>query len=64
MFRYILGVNQEAVEIKMTSPVPVRVNPVENNLVDQEMCLWLGTPYESKEVGNFRNIQQFKGKYT
>jgi len=50
LFRYILGVNQEAVEIEMTRPVPTSVIPVENNLVDQEMCFWLGTPYESKEA--------------
>ena len=53
MFRYILGVNQEAVEIEMTRPVPTSVIPAENNLVDQEMCFWLGTPYESKEVISF-----------
>ena len=50
VFRYSLGVNQEADEINMTRPIVVRVIQVENNLVDQEMCLWLGTPYESKEV--------------
>ena len=34
----------------MTRPVPTSIIPVENNLVDQEMCFWLGTPYESKEA--------------
>ena len=56
MFRYILGVNQEAVEIEMTRPVPTSIIPVENNLVDEEMCFWLGTPYESEDVSNVRNL--------
>ena len=51
VYRYILGVNQEAVEIEMTRPVPTSVIQVEDsNFVDQEMCFWLGSPYESKEV--------------
>ena len=54
VFRYILGVNQEAVEIEMTRPVPTSVIPVENNLVDQEMCFWLGTLYQSKDVSHIR----------
>ena len=56
VYRYILGVNQEAVEIEMTRPVPTSIIPVENNLVDEEMCFWLGTPYESEDVSNIRNL--------
>ena len=48
--RYILGVNQDATEIEMTRPVLTSVLATENNLVDQEMCFWLGTPWENKEV--------------
>ena len=48
--RYILGVNQAATEIEMTRPVLTSVVATENNLVDQEMCFWLGTPWENKEV--------------
>ena len=48
--RYILGVNSEATEIEMTRPVLTSVVATENNLVDQEMCFWLGTPWENKEV--------------
>ena len=50
--RYILGVNQDATEIEMTRPVLTSVLATENNLVDQEMCFWLGTPWENKEVNS------------
>ena len=46
--RYILGVNTESKEIAMTRPVLTSVAPKENNLMDVEMCFWLGTPYETK----------------
>ena len=46
--RYILGVNTESKEIAMTRPVLSRVVTKENNLMDLEMCFWLGTPYETK----------------
>ena len=54
--RYILGVNQQAIEIEMTRPVPTSIIPVENNLVDQEMCFWLGTLYQSKDVSHISNL--------
>ena len=54
--RYILGVNQQAIEIEMTRPVPTSIIPGENNLVDQEMCFWLGTLYQSKEVSYISNF--------
>ena len=50
--RYILGVNTAATEIEMTRPVLTSVVATENNLVDQEMCFWLGTPWENKEVNS------------
>jgi len=50
MFKYILGVNKDATEIEMTRPVLTSVLATENNLVDQEMCFWLGTPWENKEA--------------
>ena len=50
--RYILGVNTDATEIEMTRPVLTSVVATENNLVDQEMCFWLGTPWENKEVNS------------
>ena len=46
--RYILGVNTESKEIAMTRPVLSSVVTKENNLMDLEMCFWLGTPYETK----------------
>ena len=46
--RYILGVNTESKEIAMTRPVLSSVVAKENNLMDLEMCFWLGTPYETK----------------
>jgi len=48
LFRYILGVNTESKEIAMTRPVLSSVVTKENNLMDLEMCFWLGTPYETK----------------
>jgi len=50
LFKYILGVNQAATEIEMTRPVLTSVVATENNLVDQEMCFWLGSPYENAEA--------------
>ena len=32
----------------MTRPVLTSVASKENNLMDIEMCFWLGTPYEAK----------------
>ena len=50
-FRYILGVNEGSIEIEMTRPVPTKVIPLKRSrTTDQEMCFWLGTPYESEEV--------------
>ena len=46
--RYILGVNTESKEIAMTRPVLSSIAGKENNLMDLEMCFWLGTPYETK----------------
>lgn len=51
LFRYIVGVNQDAIEIEMTRPVPIKVTPVKTSpKIDYEMCFWLGTPYESQEA--------------
>ena len=50
-YRYIVGVNQDAIEIEMTRPVPIKVTPMKTSpKIDYEMCFWLGTPYESQEV--------------
>ena len=50
LFRYILGVNQDAAEIKMTRPVTTQVVPQKRTrTIDEEMCFWLGTPYESRD---------------
>ena len=50
-FRYILGVNEGSIEIEMTRPVPTKVIPLKRSrTTDQEMCFWLGTPYESEDV--------------
>jgi len=51
LFRYIVGVNQDAIEIEMTRPVPIKVTPMKTSpKIDYEMCFWLGTPYESQEA--------------
>ena len=44
-----MGVNQDAAEIKMTRPVTTQVVPQKRTrTIDEEMCFWLGTPYESR----------------
>ena len=41
--------NQDAAEIKMTRPVTTQVVPQKRTrTIDEEMCFWLGTPYESR----------------
>ena len=52
-YRYIVGVNQDAIEIEMTRPVPIKVTPMKTSpKIDYEMCFWLGTPYQSKNAPN------------
>jgi len=57
LFKYILGVNSEGVEIDMTTPVPTthfaRLNQdgeVVEDLEDQEMCFWLGQEWQNKPL--------------
>ena len=53
LFRYILGVNQNNEEIEMTRPVTSKVIPSKKTqIIDEEMCFWLGTPYQSKNAPN------------
>ena len=45
-----MGVNQDAAEIKMTRPVTTQVIPQKRTrTIDEEMCFWLGTPYELRD---------------
>ena len=48
MFRYIAGANMMGEEVKMTIPVPTKHTPAFNDLEEQVMCFWLGTPWQNK----------------
>lgn len=52
LFRYIVGVNSESVEINMTTPVTTLRKPVADQpeMEEQEMCFWTGTPWQDKEL--------------
>jgi len=48
LFKYILGVNAESAEIEMTTPVPTSHSGTVD-LEDQEMCFWLGSPWQASD---------------
>ena len=48
LFRYIAGANMMGEEVKMTIPVPTKHTPEFNDLEEQVMCFWLGTPWQNK----------------
>jgi len=57
LFKYILGVNSEGEEIEMTTPVPTThfakltaSGEAVDDLEDQEMCFWLGTPWQDTQA--------------
>lgn len=51
LFKYIVGVNKEAVEIEMTRPVTTKKTPRDDNGLElHEMCFWTGTPWVGKEL--------------
>ena len=52
LFRYIIGVNSQHVEIKMTRPVTTIRKPLKGspNMEVQVMCFWTGTPWTTKEL--------------
>merc|ERR1712080_216358 len=52
LFRYIIGVNSQNVEIDMTRPVTTIRKPVKGspNMEEKVMCFWTGTPWANKEL--------------
>jgi hypothetical protein len=52
LFRYIIGVNSEQEEIKMTRPVTTIRKKVKgsSNMEMEVMCFWTGTPWENKKL--------------
>ena len=50
LFKYILGVNIEATEIEMTTPVTTKRTKMALNREKQQMCFWTGSEWEEKEL--------------
>ena len=52
LFRYIIGLNSQYVEIDMTRPVTTIRKPLKGNANKEEhaMCFWTGTPWAKKEL--------------
>lgn len=56
-FKYILGVNAEGKEIKMTTPVPTYHIPTSDQMENQMMCFWLGSQYRAADAPQPRDNQ-------
>ena len=52
LFKYIIGVNSEQAEIKMTRPVTTIRKEVKGspNMEMEVMCFWTGTPWANKQL--------------
>ena len=50
LFRYIIGVNSLSAEISMTKPVSNKIHIMEKDQHEHEMCFWLGSPWQDKEL--------------
>merc|ERR1712142_1133707 len=46
LFKYIGGVNNRAEEIEMTSPVLSKMRMMENNMINKQMCFYLGEKHQ------------------
>jgi len=57
LFRYINGLNQEAVEIDMTSPVISVVTPLAKNRMHKQMCFYLGQKYKMVDPPKPRDVE-------
>merc|ERR1712142_433209 len=47
LFRYIAGVNQQAQEIEMTTPVLTRMTLLEGDQINKQMCFYLGKEHQA-----------------
>merc|ERR1712223_2146881 len=50
LFKYIIGVNSEATEIDMTTPVTTKRTKLALNREKHQMCFWTGSEWENKEL--------------
>merc|ERR1711944_6908 len=52
LFQYIIGVNSQQAEIKMTRPVTTIKKKVKgsSNMEMEVMCFWTGTPWANKQL--------------
>ena len=50
LFKYILGVNIEAAEIEMTTPVTTKRKKLALNRENHQMCFWTGSEWAEKEL--------------
>ena len=52
LFRYIIGVNSQQAEVKMTRPVTTIRKKVKGtpNMEVEVMCFWTGTPWAEKTL--------------
>jgi len=50
LFKYILGVNSEATEIDMTTPVTTKRTKLALNREKHQMCFWTGSEWANKEL--------------
>ena len=46
LFKYIAGANSMGEEVEMTTPVPTKHTPIGNDVEEQVMCFWLGSPWQ------------------
>ena len=50
LFKYIIGVNSEATEIDMTTPVTTKRTKMADNKENHQMCFWTGSEWADKEL--------------
>jgi hypothetical protein len=50
LFKYIIGVNSEATEIDMTTPVTTKRTKMADNKEKHQMCFWTGSEWADKEL--------------
>ena len=51
LFKYILGVNKDGVEIDMTRPVTTKITVDEETMeATHKMCFWSGSPWAEKDL--------------
>jgi len=50
LYKYIIGLNEDTLEIEMTRPVTTKMTPQRRSRVyDEEMCFWMGNEFDRKD---------------